>query len=1026
MTSQDAQTTQRGSADPNEVISRIIAIESANRSRIKAARAQVAQHQQATGQVVGDLTQRWVLTTETQRHLSAAGVSIATLAALHQKQAEFRRAGFLMKGVIGDQGQAIKTEGSLIAQRWREHGNRLDQADEAASRQRDEDILALKPAVEYLYSEELPVTSMLMTPAGRYAGADLHKIGVTGGLPHRMWIAEPIADAAWAAVPYLNHSRVATTWFPGRPGLSFEQACAGVRGMVIEQMSLAFPRRLQLTWIDPATRGGTAGPLLELLEIDKDLIDTQVWSEPDQIDAALRRISDHISYIEQRCLKDRFENIDVYNMQAGSLAEADRLVVVTGFPRNFTQQAIDRLTQIVKHGARTGVTVHLVLDEAVGRTVQVSEKLEYPMINTWSNGGFTQWNGDYMGGIPVFAVNGRAHAYIYSDYLDDAVGVPIVPLSLSGETARHIVEAYAQAAVQAAEVVVDSDELTTRDADSIADTAEEIVLPLGVMGRGDTLELRLGKGLAQNVLVGGLPGSGKSTLFHTIITSAIRRYDPSELELYLLDFKQGVEFQPYAVGQLPHARVVAVQSEREFGLSVLRSLRDEIDRRAQLFREASVGADSLKEYRLRTGERLPRLLLIVDEFQVLFADDDADATECLHLLDHIVRQGRAFGIHTILGTQTLRGHGHMTQLSGTLDQVAIRIVLKTSDTDSRRFLADDNPAGARLTRPGEAVFNPDGGRAEGNLVFQVALTADESRDGAIKAARLTADQDGFTRTPLVFDGTRAVNPTDDDAIATMVEGTRRPDKRAVHLHLGLPVSIHGDGAAHLWRRSGGHLLVLARDPVLGLGMLATGVSTALAAADGALDVVVVDNLGIDEDYADYLARLSTVLPDTRYSRRKMAAVLAEIAAEVEDRVSSEDYGRRRTLVVINALQRARELGEDTYFDSMDSGSPRAHFRAILRDGAEVGVHLLVAADAIESVDRRLGDTALAEFGSRLLTQCSSSASQRILGSERAANLGTAYALLSEPDDDRTEKIRPFPIPSEEWIAAAVARARRRS
>jgi hypothetical protein len=206
-----------------------------------------------------------------------------------------------------------------------------------------------------------------------------------------------------------------------------------------------------------------------------------------------------------------------------------------------------------------------------------------------------------------------------------------------------------------------------------------------------------------------------------------------------------------------------------------------------------------------------------------------------------------------------------------------------------------------------------------------------------------------------------------------------------------------------------------------LGALATGLTTALVAAGGGLDVTVVDNLGIDEDHADYLARLTSGLPATRYSRRKLASTLAALAAEVSDRVTSEDYGRRRTLVVINALQRARELGDDTYFDSADSDSPRAHLRAILRDGAEVGVHLVVAADAIDTVDRRLGETALTEFGSRFITQCSPASSHRILGSERAANLGHSYALLAEPDDDRLEKIRPFVIPEDAWVESAVAK-----
>ena len=38
------------------------------------------------------------------------------------------------------------------------------------------------------------------------------------------------------------------------------------------------------------------------------------------------------------------------------------------------------------------------------------------------------------------------------------------------------------------------------------------------------------------------------------------------------DFKKGVEFKTYATHKLPHARAVAVESDREFGLSVLQGL----------------------------------------------------------------------------------------------------------------------------------------------------------------------------------------------------------------------------------------------------------------------------------------------------------------------------------------------------------------------------------------------------------------------------------------------------------------------
>lgn len=953
------------------------------------------------------------------RIAESMGINVAKIRRLQREQSEYNRKGFMGRSLMGSRQLDLMRASHEALDSWMGLiGKRKVELDELRVQNANE-LAPLVDAVRQLKASEDFVDTMRLAVFTGYVGDTLADGGFSSRVASAMWTADPLRGDEDARLPYIDYSRVPTCWVPNGAGLTYVEACSGARELVVQSLAVALPRMLKLTWIDPAGRGSSAGPLLELLEIDKELLDGQVWSEAEHIDAALRRITDRIAYIEQRCLKDRFANIDAYNMEAGSLAEADHVVVVTGFPRNFSAESIERLYQVIEHGRRAGVSVHMVIDEQVAQTAATGVRHHTPMLLSIRDGGFTSWNGRLPASIWVYGADGQAHASLYIDEFQDAVGLPIVPLPGDPAQARQIIESYATAAAEAAEVVVTSDALASSSPDAAGSSAEELVIPIGVMGRGDTLDLRLGNGLAQNVLIGGLPGSGKSTLFHTIIASAVRQYDPEELQLYLLDFKQGVEFQPYAEMQLPHARVVAVQSEREFGLSVLRNLREEIDRRAELFRAPSVGADSIREYRARTGEKLPRLLLIVDEFQVLFNDDDADAAECLQLLDAIVRQGRAFGVHAILGTQTLRGHGHMSQLSGTLDQVALRIVLKTSEADSRRFLTDDNPAGARLTRPGEAIFNPDGGRIEGNLVFQVALTSDESRDGVVKAARMAADETGFSRKPLVFDGTRAITIEESEPMTRVVKRELVPDRRALTLHLGLPVSVNGDGAVRLWRRSGGSLLVLSRDVETALGAVSAGILSASVAAGTNLQIFVVENLGIDEDGAEVLAHVSGYLPNAVYRRRKLDQLLSTLVDEVRERVDSEDYGRQRILLVINGIQRARELGEDSYFDQLDTESPRGRLRTVLRDGPEVGVHVLIIADTVDTLDRRLGDSALAEFGARFITQSSSVASQRLLSSERGTTLGSTYAIISEPDDDRCEKIRPFPTPDDYWLSMAL-------
>ena len=47
-------------------------------------------------------------------------------------------------------------------------------------------------------------------------------------------------------------------------------------------------------------------------------------------------------------------------------------------------------------------------------------------------------------------------------------------------------------------------------------------------------------------LIAGKTGSGKSTLLHAIVTNLALTYSPDQIELYLIDFKKGVEFKTYA------------------------------------------------------------------------------------------------------------------------------------------------------------------------------------------------------------------------------------------------------------------------------------------------------------------------------------------------------------------------------------------------------------------------------------------------------------------------------------------------
>ncbi len=161
-------------------------------------------------------------------------------------------------------------------------------------------------------------------------------------------------------------------------------------------------------------------------------------------------------------------------------------------------------------------------------------------------------------------------------------------------------------------------------------------------------------GEAQNhTLICGCSGSGKSNFLHVLIQNLAFYYAPNEVQLFLLDYKEGVEFNAYAKDAiLEHARLVSVASSVGFGVSFLSWLCKEMQERANLFKQFNV--KDLSDYR-KHGE-MPRLIVVIDEFQVLFSDSTIKEKERVEVyLNTILKKGRSYGVHLILATQTMRG-----------------------------------------------------------------------------------------------------------------------------------------------------------------------------------------------------------------------------------------------------------------------------------------------------------------------------------------------------------------------------------
>ncbi|GAA8152832.1 FtsK/SpoIIIE domain-containing protein [Helicobacter pylori] len=225
-------------------------------------------------------------------------------------------------------------------------------------------------------------------------------------------------------------------------------------------------------------------------------------------------------------------------------------------------------------------------------------------------------------------------------------------------------------------------------------------------------------GEAQNhTLICGRSGSGKSNFLHVLIQDLAFYYAPNEVQLFLLDYKEGVEFNAYTdPAILEHARLVSVAGSVGFGVSFLSWLDKETKRRSELFKQFNV--KDLSDYR-KHGE-MPRLIVVIDEFQVLFSDSSTKEKERVErYLTTLLKKGRSYGVHLILATQTMRGADINKSL---MAQIANRIALPMDAEDSDSILGDD--VACELVRP-ESIFNNNGGHKKYHTKMSIPKAPDD-------------------------------------------------------------------------------------------------------------------------------------------------------------------------------------------------------------------------------------------------------------------------------------------------------------
>ena len=783
-----------------------------------------------------------------------------------------------------------------------------------------------------------------------------------------------------------------------------DEALAALNNIVLRLLSTAPPGRLSFTVVDPVGLGQSFSGVMHLADYADHVINSRIWTQTQQVEERLAALNEHMEKVIQMYLRNEYATIADYNEQAGTIAEKYHFVVVADFPVNFSETAARRLLSIATSGARCGVytLIHWDRRQPVPQEFMPDE-LRKSSISLTAKGKEFVFTGNFVPGTNLL--------------LDPPPSV---------EVATEFIHKVGVTSRDSNRIEVPFSQITPSESERwTLDTTSELRVAVGRTGATKLQYLAMGKGTRQHGLVAGKTGSGKSTLFHVLITNLALWCSPEQVEFYLIDFKKGVEFKCYGTHRLPHARVIAIESDREFGLSVLQRLDEELKRRGDLFRQ--LGVQDVAGYKKAGGtEPIPRTLLLIDEFQEFFVEDDKIAQTASLLLDRIVRQGRAFGIHALLGSQTLGGAYTMART--TLGQMVIRIALQCNEADAYLIMDDSNPAPRLLSRPGEGIYNDTAGTVEGNSPFQVVWLSDDERDAALVTVRGLADQRGSKfPPPVVFEGNAPSDIRENAELAAALAAHVIKPTHAARLWLGAPNSIKGPTEAVFHRQSGNNLLLIghrdeATTSIFSAGLLALAAQFPRDAAR----FILCDGSPPGTPQRDYLESVVRAIPHpvTLAQAGDLPQLMKGLSDELKRRTDDARGAEGPPVFLfIHGMQKFNKLRyeEDFGFASADADAPpnpAALLNTLICEGTRLGFHVIASCDSYNNLSRFLSRKALTEFEMRVLFQMSANDSASLIDSPKAANLGLHRALYSNAHEGRLETFRPYALPGDDWIAEA--------
>ncbi len=765
----------------------------------------------------------------------------------------------------------------------------------------------------------------------------------------------PMFDEIFSIVKYEYTTILDTKNIVAYYNKSTKQECFDFINTLTGRMFVSsLTRRFSVTTIDTIEMEGISDIFKSL---NKSVF---IYSRESEIRNCLEKKSQYIENVIQNILLHPIKNIGEYN-QGKENPEGYHFIIIKAFPIGLREDSLTLLKQILKNGLRAGIHVILLVDQdELSVSENAQKQLENFDLKKFSN---TLLHFNFSTGQFPFTVNSNIQNFRFEN-------LGVLQTQNIVKYLNKSLENRPPEVISFANFIPKNSEWWSRSSSS------RIEIPFGISEDKELVSLSITQESGENsAVVIGVPGSGKSVYLHAIISNSIINYSPDELELYLMDFS-GVEFNTYALHNLPHAKVIAPEAEREFGLSVLRELKEEGSRRMELCRNNEVS--NIVDLRKKCPELIiPRQLVIIDEFQKLFEiETDNISKEAMLIIHVIIKEFRKFGINLILATQKL------ADINSSIlpkDMIANRIVFKCSPSDIGLIGMNTVPQ----LRTGECIYNSELGVVTANRKVQTFFISKKEIDDLLNKVKIFGGTQNYThKNTITFRSDELPQFKMRDILPQEF-----PDE--VNLYFGEPIAISEyDVFASLKKQSNDNVLIIGGEPDVAQKIaINTPLSIMEAHTDKSAKLIFFNFMRPTDDlYSIPEKYYNTPAFETIWSSKidEVIETLQNIKNEIDARISDENRQQKHIYLILIAFHLAQmfKKGGRRGDDVSESGQLLAY---ILSKGALVGVFTVLQVDNVTNF-LQIGDSSFSYFSHRVALQMDDKDSMKTVGSEIANKL----------------------------------------